>query len=254
MTDSGTGTGGAAGEAAATTPPATDAPAAATPAAAVSRRNRGSRAARKAAAQQQQAGAAARPKETKFDGRCEELTGHTYDVISLGASADRFTRTTEEIIGYLDKTYKHGADVSTSLQNLATEVIPKPTDPVTTGADAETNKEIWKQEVRVCVSRKAELKENLQKAYALIWGQCSDALRAKIESDSTHAQVAADKDSIRLLMMIQAAMYMTHAQRCEPLTLVDGIDRFMRLRQGKHQTLRRAAASIVVRGYLLFVI
>jgi hypothetical protein len=159
-------------------------------------------------------------------------------VISPSASADKYTRSTEELIEHVDKTYKHGADISASLQNLAIKKIAKPKDPATgVETERETNKEIWKQEIRAYVARKAILEENLQKAYALIWGQCSDPLRAKLESAATHDDVATAKDSIALLKSIRATMYMSHAQRYEPLTCLDGLDRFIRLHQGKHQSL-----------------
>jgi hypothetical protein len=144
----------------------------------------------------------------------------------------------EELIGYVDKTFKHGADISASLENLVAATITKPKDPATNvEKEKETNKEIWKQEIRAYVARKATLEENLQKAYALIWGQCSDALRAKLEGAPTHRQVASDKDSIALLKSIRASMFMSHAQRYEPLAILEGMERFIRLHQGRHQSL-----------------
>jgi hypothetical protein len=222
---------------AAPTAPSSTPAAAATAPAAPGRRFRGGSRGRRPAAQQPGAGTN-RPKEPRFEGRCDELTGHTYDVIGSGASADRYSRTTEEVIGHIAKTYKSGADISGSLKALSRLDIAKPPGPATEPKEeAETNKEIWRMEVRAFVARKTTLTENLQKAYALIWGQCSDALRAKLESDDAHSQVATDMDSIELLKSIRAAMYMSHAQRYEPLTTLNGLERFIHLQQGKHQTL-----------------
>jgi hypothetical protein len=173
---------------------------------------------------------ATHPREPKFEGRCEELSGHTFNVISPAASADKFTRSVEELIEHVDKTYKHGADISASLQNLLIATVVKPTDqdPATDKeGERETNKEIWRQEIRAYVARKATLEENLQKAYALIWGQCSDPLRAKLESSPAHPRMAAEKNSIALLKSIRATMYMSHAQRYEPLARLDGMDQFI---------------------------
>ena len=51
--------------------------------------------------------AQAAPKLTPFVGRCDALKGHIYDCADIRQS-DQFTKTTEEISGYVGTTYKKG--------------------------------------------------------------------------------------------------------------------------------------------------
>jgi hypothetical protein len=46
------------------------------------------------------------PKTVKFEGRCEDLTGHVYDYANPCQAADQFTKTTDEICEYVGRMYK----------------------------------------------------------------------------------------------------------------------------------------------------
>jgi hypothetical protein len=72
------------------------------------------------------------PKTAKFEGRCEDLTGHVYDYANPRQAADQFTKTTHEICKYVGRTYKYGADTKIALETMAEPVFTEPTDPPAT--------------------------------------------------------------------------------------------------------------------------
>jgi hypothetical protein len=69
------------------------------------------------------------PKAPKFEGRCDDLSGHVYDYASPRQAADQYTKTTREICEYIGRTYKYGADTKMALEQLALPTFTAPTDP-----------------------------------------------------------------------------------------------------------------------------
>jgi hypothetical protein len=65
------------------------------------------------------------------------------------------------------------------------------------------------------------LRENLKTAYSLlIYGQCSDALRAKLESrPANHATIKGAADSIGLLENMSTVIFQFQSERYSPLAL-----------------------------------
>ena len=177
------------------------------------------------------------PKAPKFEGRCEELSGHVYDYANARKAADQFTKTTREICEYVGRTYKYGADTRTALESLAVPVFVEPLDPP---ADAtRTQVRMWEKEVDEHVKRQIILSENLKSAYSLIYGQCSDAMRVKLESRPNHETIESTADSIGLLENIRTVMYQFQSERYAPLALHDAKRRFYTFAQDKHTTCQQ---------------
>jgi hypothetical protein len=80
-----------------------------------------------------------------------------------------------------------------------------PTDPAANATRTDTR--IWEKGVDEHVKRKTMLTENIKTAYSLLLGQCSDALRAMLESRPNHATIEGAADSIGLLENIRTIMF-----------------------------------------------
>ena len=60
------------------------------------------------------------------------------------------------------------------------------------GGVDEVYKEIYKEEVKQFLQRKIYLRQNIEKTYGLVWGQCSSGLKQYmkgLQSYTTHAKV-----------------------------------------------------------------
>jgi len=170
------------------------------------------------------------PKTQKFEGRCEELKGHIYDCPNgRQAAADVFTRTTKEIAEYTGP--KFGAEVMTTIETLQKPVLPIPADPPANASATETR--IWERRVDAYVKADTELDANLKKVYAIVFGQCSDAMRTKLEAIPNHASIAAARDVIGLLRNIKTATFSFQSQKYEPHALHEAKRRFYLMSQGK---------------------
>jgi hypothetical protein len=123
-------------------------------------------------------GSSGTSKQTKFDGKCEELKGHIFDCTDVRQS-DQYSRTVKEIAEYVGRTYKYGADARMAVEQLARPTIEVPNDPPDDAT--KTQLRIWEKKIDEFVKRETYLDENLKTIYSLVWGQCTDIMRQKVE-------------------------------------------------------------------------
>jgi hypothetical protein len=86
-------------------------------------------------------------------------------------------------------------DTQLSIEKLQLVVIPMRNDI-----------RIWEKRIDDYVKRETGLKENIKTTYSLIWDQCSDTIRQKVESVEGFKSISEDGDAIELLkVLIDAA-------------------------------------------------
>ena len=71
---------------------------------------------------------------------------------------------------------RYGAEVKMTIETLRKPILPVPDDPPT-GATV-TQIRIWERRADAHVKAEVTLESDLKKVYSLLYGQCSDALRA----------------------------------------------------------------------------
>ena len=81
---------------------------------------------------------------------------------------------------YIVSNLKDGGDIQPLYANLSdpndnfiTKYKPVKPDQSETGKVDEVDMEIYREEVKQFVQRKTNMRRNLEKAYGLVWGQCS---------------------------------------------------------------------------------
>jgi hypothetical protein len=155
-----------------------------------------------------------------FKRREDALKGHVYNIVNTNTSARAFITTTEEIAEFAGRTLKMGNDAKRSLEQMQETTLNKPTKPIpdSKGIIDDLDGAIYKEEVKSYVCDKKLLQSSMQKAYSIIYGQCSDGVRAKIETMTNHAALSNAGDPIGLLKNIKTVMtnfqttkYMPHA-------------------------------------------
>jgi Reverse transcriptase (RNA-dependent DNA polymerase) len=165
-----------------------------------------------------------KPATKKFVGKEEGLGDEfVYQVTSGSDASDQFAKTTEEIIRFTATKYKNGGDVERTLTDEALMVIPLPTMPVA-GADGtmpEGLMMIWKMEAGMVLTRRQLLETNLTTAYALIQGQCSDAVLEKVRAQADFVGVHRDRDPVRLLGLIRSVMYQYDSRKHRAVAIIE---------------------------------
>jgi hypothetical protein len=94
------------------------------------------------------------PKQTKFEGKCDELKGHIFDCTDVRQS-DQYSKTVKEIAEFVGRTYKYGADARLAVEHLARPNLQEPSDPPDNAT--KTQLRIWEKKVDEFVKRETYL-------------------------------------------------------------------------------------------------
>ncbi len=175
--------------------------------------------------------------ELKFEGRCEDLRGHIYDCVVGGQMADQYALTTKEVAEYVGSKYEYGGDIRGAIEKGELPTIAKPRDPPT--KTTKTDQRIWEKQVDQYVKRSGILEENVRKAYSLIYGQCTEALRAKLEAHPDFKAASTAYNALDLLGAIKASMFSFQAQKNPSHGLHEAKQRFYSLYQSKKMTCQQ---------------
>ena len=174
------------------------------------------------------------PRQTKFEGKSDDLKGYIYDC-SDSRQADQFAKTTKEIAEFVGRTYKYGGDARLAIENLEIPVFPEPDDPPA-GA-SKTKERIWEKLVDEHVKRQIYMTENVKTIYSLVWGQCSDIMRQKLEALDGFDSISTGGNGIQLLKSIKSLTYNFQSQKYLPHSLHETTRRFYLFSQGKLPTV-----------------
>ena len=179
-----------------------------------------------------------------------ELADHYFDCNSFN-EADRYINTKEKIIQYLG--IKYGGDVRVSLEKMEVFQVPVPTDPVQEGnytddtvTDANgkvtvtkkardkisySEKKIFDKEIADYVDRKRKLSRNLEIAYSVIWGQCSETLQHKLKNSKRWEIISTTQNPIDLLEQIKVISYRYEEDKYLPMSIHNAKSAFYRFNQ-----------------------
>jgi Zinc knuckle len=173
------------------------------------------------------------PRAPKFEGKCPELKGHIYDATDARQS-DQFIKTTREISEYVGRTYKYGGDIRLAVENLTVPIVTRPAD-YEDGA-TRTDIRIWEKQVDQYVHHVAGIEAHVKTLFSLVWGQCSDVVRQKVESNETYAEVSRTGNGIGLLIILKGISFHFQSQKYSCHSIHEALKRFYNCSQGRFAT------------------
>jgi hypothetical protein len=165
---------------------------------------------------------------------CTKLSGYVFDCADY-RQADKYMTNIKRIAEYLGAEYKQGGDIRSTIENETTFQVPVPVEPVLVApATALTVAQtlIFKGQINEYIRRQAILQENMQKAYSLILGQCTELLRAKLKQSANWTQVSSTFDVLELTKLIKSIVFKFDDQKFLPVSLHQAKQNFYSLRQG----------------------
>lgn len=138
------------------------------------------------------------------------------DIFDVGATSDpaKFTKSLKNIENYIQKTYKTPDDIVKAIQQMKRPVLDYPKQPKRTAyqdtatgdidEDAfEMAKFAWKEDYKDTRYRINKYNENESNAWALIYDQCTNELKNKLDGTIGYDKAKGDNDVIKLLTMIR---------------------------------------------------
>ena len=132
-------------------------------------------------------------RQFKFEVRCDELKGQIFDCSGYDQS-DVFIETQEQIAIYVGRTYTNGGAVTKAVETLEipkVQMQPAPEGYGTDQVDA-SDRYVWELEMKEFIRNKQMISNRIQKLYALVLGQCTDSMVARVDAHSDYKQAAED--------------------------------------------------------------
>jgi len=166
---------------------------------------------------------------SSYKGRIDELKNNVYNY-SSNRHDELFATTTKEIANYVGRTFSMGGYMKSAIENLTMPTFAPPAEP---GENPSmTEKRIWEEKIKLHVKRDMTLEEGVQKLYSVVWGQCTDAMQARLEGIKDHAAVATSMNGIALLKEIKSVAFQFQNQKYQPVSLHMAMRRFYLMSQG----------------------
>ena len=154
-------------------------------------------------------------RETKFEGKCADIKTSIYDVLS---GKDTFAKTTREIAEYVRCKFEDAGEFRTGMVEMKLPALTEPAAP--TGND-NVNFELWKM-AHCTYEQQIDARHcNLHRVYALVLGQCSQALRNRMEASETWNALNEASDVMKLLQLIQNCMIQCQTHQKPVHSLLD---------------------------------
>jgi len=174
------------------------------------------------------------PQQTKFEGDHPDLKGYIFDCRGAQA-AEIYNKTIKQIATYVGREYKHGGDIKRAVElgKLPTINVPGNLDVDAT----EVEREIWRKRIDGYVKRTSVLDDNIQSLYSLVWGQCTEAMKSKAESQPQYIATHEANDGIALLAIIRNISYSFESQKYLPLAIFEAKRRYFNMKQGRLETV-----------------
>ena len=157
-----------------------------------------------------------RPPVNKFKGNSTALEGYIFDC-SDSKQADKFITAIKQILEHVSTEYKYGGNIRSSIDNSTRFAIPLPV--VTDDTANALTRSITTKKIDLYVKRDGILNENLQKAYSLIFGQCTELLKSNLKSSVNWGAMSSTYDIFALVEAIKTIIYKFEDQKYLPLSL-----------------------------------
>jgi hypothetical protein len=79
-----------------------------------------------------------------------------------------------------------------------------------------TQLRIWEKKVDEYVKRETYLVEKIKTVYSLVWGQCADVMRQRLEAMRDFRRLSSDGDGLGLIMTVKDLVFNFQSQRYLP--------------------------------------
>ena len=150
---------------------------------------------------------------------------------------DKYVTNLKRIAKYIGAEYKQGSDIRLTIENeTQLQIPPVPAEPIivqpATEMTTSSQELIFKGQIDQCIKWEAMLKDNIQKVYSLILGQCTKLLKAKLKQSNDCAWMSSGFDVLALIKLIKCIVFKFDNQKFLPVSLHQAKQSLYNLCQG----------------------
>ena len=182
------------------------------------------------------------------------MNGHVFQCFNEGSDKNEFTKTVEALHEYIAKKLTYPGDLWSLTTELTEPKVPEPAR--VSEKDLEDDhflKAVWTKEVSSYVTRCEQLKQNMRAVSAVVLGQCSDAMKAKLKAHTEFKEQYTKADCVWLLITIRATKLKFEGHQYIFLGLQDALTAICNHRQGDNNlTTYRAELENLVQAYEMY--
>ena len=156
-----------------------------------------------------------------FKGATEAMNLHVFLTFEECNNKSMYTTTLQYLGMYVDKNMTYSNDLIPVYRDLEAPEIPLLPGEIPKNADRKETalgKLLWNEEVKLYTKRVEKLKDNMSAIYAVVWGQCSEPMHAKLQSKDQFDIKDKERDCIWLLQAIKSIMLLTTRELCPRTT------------------------------------
>jgi hypothetical protein len=166
-----------------------------------------------------------------FRGRCDSLPSTAIYDCSVHNQADLYAQTNKEIAIYAGSKLTCGNDTKLSLESMAKVKLVKPKDPPDDAG--KTDLKIWESQCINYAKRSNHLEENLKTVYTIVYGQCTELLKTRLQSLPKFEVARVSGDVISLLRMIKE-VFSLDGDKYAPMAVFQAIRKLCTIKQQKY--------------------
>jgi hypothetical protein len=166
------------------------------------------------------------------------MNGNMFDCYDEQQDRRQYAKSVEALESYVKKHLKFSEDMSNLfMEDMAAPVVKEPNDPTENGRTATKLQEmVYIEQVKGYVKRLSTMTSNLATVHAVLWGQCSDAMKAKIKALKSYKEKAELNDCFWLLKQLKAVTLKFDDKRNKFISLLDARTSMLNCRQLQGQS------------------
>ncbi len=194
--------------------------------------------------QQQTTTATTTRNRSTFKGSTEGMCGHVFECYEEQDDRRQYLKTVEALDAYARKTLPYTADLAPLF--AATMKAPEVEQPDNIATDADKLTEmIFAEEVKEFVKCTRTLKSNLATIFAVAWGQCSEAMKARVKTRKGYEAMAVANDCVWLLSQIRSVTLQFHDSKDSFMSLLDAQFGFLSCKQKADESADDYADTLI---------
>ena len=179
-----------------------------------------------------------------FTGNTDGMSGHVFECFEEQDDRRQYGKTVEALDAYARKTLSYSADLAPLFaSNMAAKTIERP-DNIVEAAD-KLEEMIFAEEVKEYVKRTRTLKSNLATIFAVAWGQCSEAMKARVKTHNGYDAMALANDCVWLLKQIRSVTLQFHDNKDSFMSLLDAQFGFLSCKQKPNESADEYAENLI---------
>jgi hypothetical protein len=174
-------------------------------------------------------------KKSVFKGNTSEMNNNVFECYDEQSDRRQYAKSLEALEAYVKKNLRHSDDLAKLFsEEMKEPTVTKPGALLSTAT--KTDEMIFAEEIKEYVKRVTILKGNLAAVYAVIWGQCSEAMKAKVKAAKDYQSKVDANDCLWILKQIKAITLQFDEKKNKFISLLDARTSLLNCRQFQGQS------------------